>query len=134
MRKEALDKYPHQFSGGQLQRIAIARALLVNPEFIVADEPVSALDVSIQAQVLNLFMDLKEQMGLTILFISHDLSVVEYLCDRVSVIYNGTIMEENETEALFSNPQHDYTKALLSAIPVPDPDQEQHILVYKQEE
>lgn len=123
--EEALDKFPHQFSGGQLQRIAIARALLVEPEFIIADEPVSALDVSIQAQVLNLLVQLKKQMGLTILFISHDLSVVEYLCDRVAVIYNGVIVEDADVDELYHNTLHPYTRALLSAIPIPDPEVEE---------
>ena len=123
--KEALDKYPHQFSGGQLQRIAIARALLVEPELLIADEPVSALDVSIQAQVLNLLRDLNREINLTMLFVSHDLSVVQYLCDRVAVIYNGVIVEDGSIEDLYHHTQHPYTKALLSAVPTPDPEEEE---------
>lgn len=118
----AIQKYPHQFSGGQLQRIAIARALLVEPKFIVADECVSALDVSVQAQVINLLLELKEKMDLTILFISHDLSVVEHISDKIGVMYLGKIVEYASTEEIFQNTRHPYTKALLSAIPVPDPD------------
>lgn len=121
---EHSNRYPHEFSGGQRQRIGIARALIVNPSFIIADEPISALDVSIQAQIINLLKDLKDDLGLTILFIAHDLSVVKYFSDRIAVMYFGKIVEQTTAEELFKNPLHPYTKSLLSAIPNPDPESE----------
>jgi len=118
---EFASRFPHEFSGGQRQRIGIARVLVMEPEFIIADEPISALDVSIRAQVLNLLSDLQKKHGLTYLFISHDLSVMRFICDRIAVIHKGKLVELAETEALFGRPIHPYTRALLSAIPLPDP-------------
>ncbi len=118
---EFASRFPHEFSGGQRQRIGIARSLIMEPDFIIADEPISALDVSIRAQVLNLLADLQKNLALTYLFISHDLSVVRYITDRIAVIHKGKIIELSETERLFRNPLHPYTKALISAIPIPEP-------------
>ena len=121
---EFASRFPHEFSGGQRQRIGIARSLIMEPEFIIADEPISALDVSIRAQVLNLMSKLQKERGLTYLFIAHDLSVVRFICDRIAVIHKGVIVELSETEKLFAHPLHPYTRALLSAIPMPDPESE----------
>ena len=129
---EFASRFPHEFSGGQRQRIGIARALIMEPDFIIADEPISALDVSIRAQVLNLLSKLQQERNLTYLFIAHDLSVVRFICDRIAVIHKGKIVELAESEELFAHPLHPYTRALLSAIPQPDPiaERQKKLLVY----
>lgn len=129
---EFASRFPHEFSGGQRQRIGIARSLIMEPQFIIADEPISALDVSIRAQVLNLMSKLQKEHGLTYLFIAHDLSVMRFICDRIAVIHKGVIVELAETEKLFAHPLHPYTRTLLSAIPLPDPKSERHkkLIVY----
>lgn len=134
--REHAGRYPHEFSGGQRQRIGIARAIIMNPSLIIADEPISALDVSIQAQVINLLNDLRKKMDLTILFIAHDLSVVKYFSDRIAVMYFGKIVEMADADELFEHPLHPYTKSLLSAIPYPDPhyEKKRQRIVYKPEE
>ncbi len=124
LNKEHLSRYPHEFSGGQRQRIGIARALITNPDFIIADEPISALDVSMQSQVVNLLKELQQKFGLTYLFIAHDLSMVRSISDRVAVMHLGHIVEIGKSEDIFNNPQHEYTKSLISAIPYPDPESE----------
>lgn len=124
LNQDHANRYPHEFSGGQRQRIGIARALAVEPQFIVCDEPISALDVSIQAQIINLLEELQEERGLTYLFIAHDLSMVKYFSDRIAMMYRGRIVEMARADDLYNNPQHPYTKSLLSAIPFPDPDTE----------
>ena len=136
LNREHANRYPHEFSGGQRQRIGIARALALNPKFIVCDEAISALDVSIQAQIVNLLKKLQKEKGLTYLFIAHDLSMVKYISDRIAVMYRGRIVEMGSAECVYTNPQHAYTKSLLSAIPLPDPREEKNRkrIVYKGEE
>lgn len=133
---EHLTRYPHEFSGGQRQRIGIARALVMQPEFVIADEPISALDVSVRAQVLNLLKKFQKELGLTYLFIAHDLSVVRFVSDRIAVIHKGVIVEVAETEELFLNPIHPYTRSLLSAVPIPDPilERQKKLVVYNPDE
>jgi oligopeptide/dipeptide ABC transporter ATP-binding protein len=131
LKKEHLYRYPHEFSGGQRQRIGIARALVLNPKFMILDEPTSALDVSVQAQILNLLLKLQKELGLTYMFISHNLSVIEYMSDRIAVMYVGKIVETGTKVELFENPLHPYTRALFSAIPIPDPDLKHEKIILK---
>jgi ABC-type oligopeptide transport system ATPase subunit len=131
MPKAAADRYPHEFSGGQRQRIGIARALALEPKFIVCDEPTSALDVSIQAQIINLLHDLQTEFGLSYLFISHDMAVIQHVCRRIAVMYKGKIVEEGPREAILGNPQHKYTQSLLSAVPEPDPRRKKQRVVFE---
>jgi len=131
MPRATADRYPHEFSGGQRQRIGIARALALNPRFIVCDEPTSALDVSIQSQILNLLTDLRDEFGLSYLFISHDMAVIQHICDRIAVMYKGQIVEAGARDRVLKSPEHPYTRALLSAVPEPDPRRERKRVVYE---